>query len=177
MKLSALLFSVLISFYSCSKTIKGEVNGQLYYITPVDSSENVMIETKSFSGIIFNRNTKSYNLKQPDTFTPSPEEIFKAEKILKRCVEVDKITSDSLDIRPHAIYELVKYHRQYFGYYNKAEKKMVLIKCISGAGRPGSIFPKEYVKEEIVIQDGGEGYFYIHTNIDTGECTTFYRGS
>lgn len=177
MKFVLLITSVALCFYSCSKTMNGDINGQKYSITSIDSTKNVLIETKNFIGVIFDKEEKSYLAEIFKSFTPIPEQVFKAESIMKKCVEVDKITSDSLEIRPHAIYKLEKYHRQYFGYFNDKGQRIILIKSISGSGRADSRFPKEYIKQEVVLQDGGAGYFYLHTNIDANICFNFYRGS
>ncbi|WP_162051331.1 hypothetical protein [Pontibacter pamirensis] len=181
------LLILLVCFCSCSKTETYEINGVEYAVTPVDSSANYLIETKSFSGVVFNEQEKPTHdvytfsmLMRPTEaeevtpFTPSLENIVEAERILKRCVEVDKIGADSLRISNNAIEELPSYRRQYYGARNEKGQKLIWINCFS---IESSFAHSDWKTEVVEVDDGGEWYFNIVTNIDTGECYRFFRNS
>lgn len=113
-----------------------------YSVTPVDSSENLLIETDSFSGVVFseyespNRDVFTFSMllrpKEQDKvkpFTPSLEDVVMAERILKRCAEVDEIGADSL--ATGEVNDLSTYRRQYFGGINEKGQKLIWINCFS----------------------------------------------
>jgi len=123
MKFVLLVLFLAFSICSCSNKKKGQVNGQEYTIIPMDSTKNLIFETEKFTGVILDKEVRGSSIENYKRFTPTPEQVFKAENILMRCVEVDKITIDGMEIRPHSLYELRKYFRQYLGYWDSNGQK------------------------------------------------------
>lgn len=186
MKHLAFLLIILICFSSCSsKTKTQEIGGVEYSVTPVDSSENLLIETDSFSGVVFseyespNRDVFTFSMllrpKEQDKvkpFTPSLEDVVMAERILKRCAEVDEIGADSL--ATGEVNDLSTYRRQYFGGINEKGQKLIWINCFS---KESEFDHNDWKKEIVEVQDGGDWYFNVVTNISTEECYRFFRNS
>ncbi|MBB6613151.1 hypothetical protein H7F15_19080 [Pontibacter sp. Tf4] len=187
MKHFVLLLIVLVCLASCSKTETHQINGVEYAVTPVDSSSNYLVESPSFSGVIFDKQKRPHTdvftlrmLVRPTqeekvtAFTPSLEEVIEAEKILKRCVEVDKIGADSMEIWEGAIRELPLYRRQYFGAINGKGQKLIWINCFS---KKTDFMRFDWRTKVVSVDDGGDWFFNIVTNIDTHECYGFFRNS
>ncbi|MBC5774366.1 hypothetical protein H8S95_09865 [Pontibacter sp. KCTC 32443] len=187
MKYFIVIAVALLCMTSCSNSKSYSIDGIEYTVTPVDSSLNLLVETNEFSGVIFNEKTKPYRdifsfrmLVRPTkeekitAFTPSLEEIIKAERILKRCVEVDKIGADSMEISDGSIQELSNYSRQYFGAVNEKGQKLIWINCFA---KQSAFINPTWKIEEVSVDDGGDWFFNIITNIDTDECYGFFRNS
>lgn len=175
-------FFLLICFFifiglSCGKVKKGKINGKDYSIIPVDSSKNLILQTPDFTGIIFDKGTEAYRPGYLKTFTPSPEQIFRAEKILKRCIEVDKIGSDSMEIWPGDIYSLDNYYRQYFGLINKQGQEIIWINCFRRSKLKELSISIKWQRGRAFVEDGYKNFFNIYTNISTNECYGFFRNS
>ena len=180
------LLIIFLCFSSCSsKTERHEIEGVEYTITPVDTSANFLIETDSFSGVVFSENASpnhdvfTFSMllrpKEKDKvipFTPSLDDIVVAERILKRCVEVDKIGADSLAIQE--VNELPTYTRQYFGGVNEKGQKLIWINCFS---KESGFDHNDWKTEIVEVQDGGDWYFNVVANISTDECYRFFRNS
>lgn len=186
MKHYVLLLGLLFYLSSCSSETKIEnINGMEYAVTPVDSSSNYLVETKAFSGTVFSnheklthdvftfrmlfRPTKKKNIK---SFNPSLEEVISAEKILKRSAETEMEGADSLDIGE--IEELTFYKRQYFGGINEKGQKLIWINAYPANKED---FTKNWQTDIVEVNDGGNHYFNVVTNIDTGECYRFFVNS
>ena len=159
---------VLLCFSSCSRTKTGEINGKEYSITPVDSTNNNVIETADFTGVIFGYDIGKLS-EEKDLFNPVPEEIFKAEKVFNRCLYVDRVGADSMAIVPEMIQELTVYYRQYQGYIDEKGQKHISISFFtkSSAGR------RDWRKTKLAVRDGGNSFFRVTINIDTEECSYF----
>ncbi|ARS35673.1 hypothetical protein [Pontibacter actiniarum] len=186
MKHLIFLLIILLYFTSCSsKTETQEINGMEYSVTSIDSSANVLVETDSFSGVVFsehespNRDVFTFSMllrpKEKDTitpFTPSLDDIVIAERILRRCAEVDEIGADSLAIGE--VNDLSTYRRQYFWGINEKGQKLIWINCFS---KESEFDHKDWKKEIVEVQDGSDWYFNVVANISTEECYRFFRNS
>lgn len=177
MRFPFLAFMLCFIIMSCNKAKKGMVNGQEYTITPVDSSKNVIVQTSDFEGIVFDKDTETNESGDLKTFTPSPEQIFKAETILKRCVEKDRIGSDSMEIWPGALYSLDNYYRQYFGIINEKRQAVIWINCFRKSKNGELSIPVKWQRRRAFVQDGYKNFFNIYTNVSTNECYGFFRNS
>jgi len=186
MKYFIVIAVALLCMTSCSKSKSYSIDGIEYTVTPVDSSLNLLVETNEFSGVIFNEKTKPYDdvftfrmLVRPTekenvgAFTPTLEEVVKAESILKSCVSTDQYGADSLFIKANSIQKLSNYKRQYFGAINGRGQKLIWINCFH---KEDNSFA-DWKTEEVSVQDGGDWFFNIVTNIDTNECYRFIRNS
>jgi hypothetical protein len=188
MKHFALLLLLLVFLLSCSSKTKVEtLNGVEYAVTPIDSSANYLIETDSFTGVVFSNHEKLTHdvftfrmLFRPrkeeniTPFTPSLEEVISAEKILKRCAENETEGADSLDIG--VIEELPFYKRQYFGGINEKGQKLIWINSFPANDEDFTI-TKNWQTDIVEVNDGGNYFFNVVTNIDTGECYRFFVNS
>lgn len=186
MKHYVLLLGLLFYFSSCSSKTKIEnINGVEYAVTPVDSSANYLVETKAFSGIVFSKHEKLTHdvftfrmLFRPrkeeniTPFTPSLEEVISAEKILKRCAENEMEGADSLDIGE--IEELLFYKRQYFGGINEKGQKLIWINAFPANDEH---FTQYWQTDIVEVNDGGNHFFNVVTNLETGECYRFFVNS
>jgi hypothetical protein len=175
---------ILTSFcFSCGSPTDETSNGHRYRITPVDNTSNKLIEAENFTGVIFSNelfpsdrdfslrpNGKPTEKKKVLPHQPTPEEVFEAERILKRCVEVDRVGADSMEIWEGAIYELSKYNRQYFGAINEKGQKLIWINCFYK-----SPHHENWKSHEVGVDDGGKAYFHITINLSTDQCYSFFR--
>ena len=186
MKHLIFLLTILLCFTSCSsKTRTQEIDGVEYTIAPIDSSANFLIEADSLSGVVFSEHeppshdvfTFSMLLRPKEKdkvipFTPSLNDVLMAERILKRCVEVEEIGADSLAIQK--VNELPTYRRQYFGGINEKGQKLIWINSFS---KESGFDHSDWKTEIISVMDGGKDYFNVVINISTDECYRFFRNS
>lgn len=128
-------------------------------------SNSQYIEGNKFSGYIFSKNHEVYLTieNQKERFTPSKEDIIKAELLLKNkleCENKDKL--NQLNGCPVIHKKLKFYSRQYVGFVNSKNEKIIWInfiwkKKVSDAK----------LKEDIYfISDGCSNYWNIFINLD-----------
>jgi len=186
MKYLTFLLIILLYFSSCSsKTQTQKIGGVEYSITPLDSSENFLIETDNFSGVVFsehespNQDVFTFSMllrpKERDKvipFTPLLDDVVMAERILKRCAEINEIGADSLAIGE--VNYLSTYRRQYFGGINEKGQKLIWINCFS---KENGFDHSDWRTEIIHVMDGGKDYFNVVINISKDECYRFFRNS
>ncbi|KAA9345958.1 hypothetical protein [Adhaeribacter soli] len=202
MKKNLIILSVLLllSFLSCQtnesiqkekKIRKVDFQGKNYLITEVDSSANILLESDEFSGVIFSKDYKVYGhffpwISRNDSkekivirFNPVLGDIVAAERILKRCIEIDKIDADGLEIYEGKIYDLPNYYRQYFGAINENDEKIIWVNCFLKPSNltKGFNIHQDWKVNSVEVQDGGKAYFNIEINITSGKCYNFFRNS
>ena len=144
-----------------------------FVISPVDSSKNILIRSKTFmGGVIMDKSIEG----DSNSFTPSVPEIIKAEEIFLKCLNVDKIGTDSIEINVNELREPDSYIRQYFGRINEKGKKTIYMNCIYFQ-IIHVIFDendnKKWQHGRIRFQDGGNNFFRVLINIDTKSCSGF----
>ena len=164
----ALLF-ILTCLIGCNNK-KRSSDGQYYTSTRVEGTNNIYLEAQDFKGVILPSDSTNLNYLGLKEFTPTEEEIFKAERIFQRCLNIDKIGIDSISIDKDELRPLPKYIRQYAGMYNDAGQKIITLYCIY---EPRPEETDEWKKRIIMIRDGGNSVFSISINITTEGCFHF----
>lgn len=122
-------------------------------------------KTKNFDVAIFPSNSK--DLISGARFTPTRKEIDEAESALKlKLKELNKnlINQSSTPI----IHEnLKKYKRQYFGFKLENGQRILFINCFWEKDEFRS--KGKWLKEFIMVFDGGSFYWQVKYNLDTKE--------
>ncbi|HAD12940.1 MAG TPA: hypothetical protein DCF33_10955 [Saprospirales bacterium] len=127
----------------------------------------VHVKGSGYSGYIFDENYPIwFSIKdQKGRFTPSKDEIMIAEKLLKKQIkELNKRRENQIGRCPVIDRNLCKYKRQYVGFLNTKNEKILWINFIwhKKAGNQIS-------KEVISVYDGCSNYWGIKINLNTGE--------
>ena len=154
----------------CNSTNTSKIDDQKYTKAKVNGSQNIFLDTKDFSGIIFKYTSNESSKLHSKGFTPTIEEVFKAERIFQQCLQVKRVGSDGMEIDSSRIQHPSKYIRQYFGYYNEKGDKTIFLNCLIKEFISTS---DDWKKEEISIKDGGNNYFTILINITAQDCSNF----
>ncbi len=122
-------------------------------------------KTKTFEVAIF---SESYNFSTlyNNRFTPTMEEIEKAENSLRRNLE--KLNKDLIhqSTTPKIHENLDKYKRQYFGYIDKNGNRILLINCFWSDFVD---FKDVWLEMKIEVNDGGSYFWRIKYNLNTEE--------
>ncbi|TDR24426.1 hypothetical protein [Flavobacterium cheniae] len=122
-------------------------------------------KTRQFEVAIFPES--SNEIMQQNRFTPSKEEIIKAENALKYKL---KFLNDPLmnqTSSPIIHKNLKKYKRQYFGYINNKGEKILYINSLWSKSIKEHHW--HWLNEIIWISDGGSYYWNIEYNLETEE--------
>ena len=99
-------------------------------------------------------------------FTPTRQEVDEAERVLQ--TELKTLNKELINqYRTPIIHKkLKKYKRQYFGYIDQNGDKILLINCFW----PKHIdFSERWLKERIVVLDGGSYYWSVKFNLTQEE--------
>jgi hypothetical protein len=124
-------------------------------------------QTADFDCAIFPANAESYmayNIPVQRRFTPTHEDIDKAEAAFKtQLVALNKKRGNRLDKSVEQ--KLSQYRRQYFGYIDKVGNKILCINCFYKDDAFG--FYQTWLKDEIHVDDGGSAYWNIKFNLKT----------
>ena len=96
---------------------------------------------------------------EPNRFTPSIEDIFKAEKILRQGIRRGKCNNLPIKMIRN------NYISQYVGYYDGNDNKEILMIFT----KKGIISDKSRFKGFINILDGDNNHWRITVNIDNGQ--------
>lgn len=144
-----------------------------YYINKIDNTNNISIETDQFTGVIFSYHDLAVREGRPSNiFTPTPEEVLVAEKILQKCY----LSGNSALIGPRTttmmLYPLEQYHRQYFGAVWGNGHRIIWVNSFRK-----NLHREEWLWKRISIVDGGANYFNICVNISAGYCQYFFINS
>ncbi len=133
------------------------------------SNESVLINGKDFTGYIFDENHFVLMTidNQSKRYTPSKEDVFLAESIIKnklKCLNTSLINQG--DNCPIIHKKTKKYIRQYVGFINNRNEKIVWINFIWK-----DKFPNEKISKDIIqVMDGCSYYWNIKVNLDTRNC-------
>ncbi len=134
---------------------------------------SVYVKGKGYSGYIFKKEhfEKEHFVilfieNQQGRFTPTPEEVEVAEKMLKaRLPELNKHKINQYGTCPNIEKKLKKYTRQYVGLMNKTNEKVVWINFIMIDKRDNF-----NASEDIIhVFDGCSYYWNVKVNLTTGE--------
>jgi hypothetical protein len=130
-------------------------------------SQNIAehFKTKQFEVAIFPES--SNDLMQQNRFTPTKEEIFKAENALKSKLKYinNPLINQSSSTIIHK--NLKKYKRQYFGYINDKGEKILYINSLWSKSIKEHHW--HWLNEIIMVSDGGSHYWNIEYNLETEE--------
>lgn len=122
-------------------------------------------KTRQFEVAIFPET--SNEIMQQNRFTPTKEEIIKAENALKYKL---KETNRGLENQYNSSIihkNLKKYKRQYFGYINDKGEKVLYINSLWSKSVKENHW--HWLNEIIWISDGGSHYWNIEYNLETEE--------
>ena len=122
-------------------------------------------KTKQFEVAIFPES--SNELMQQNRFTPTKEEIIKAENALKSKLKFINNPLMNQSSSPIIHKNLKKYKRQYFGYINDKGEKILYINSLWSKSVKENLW--DWLNEIIWISDGGSHYWNIEYNLKTEE--------
>ncbi len=123
------------------------------------------IEGKGFSGYIFNENHDVFVSigNQAKRYTPTQNDIFLCEKLLKEQIETINDTRYHQSGNCPIIHKkLKKYVRQYVGFVNDKGEKVIWINFI---WKDKNYFDR-ISKDIIVVSDGCSYYWSVQVNLD-----------
>jgi hypothetical protein len=145
------------------------------------SNHSAHVVGNDFEGVIF---SKDYHFKiappELDTadrrFTPDTSQIIAAEKDMRLNMEMAerKVKKPTKDIVIHD--KLNYYLRQYFGYINQKQEKVIFINCIwkkdiDRMAKEKAVLPQfdipDWMSEFYTISNGGTYYFSVKVNLTT----------
>lgn len=144
----------------------------LLLITSNSFAQNTLIKGKNFEGCIFVKEEfVPVNVpNEKSRYTPDSSDIFIAEKYLRDSIKhVIQTLKKQPDMKRKRITKryLKKYYRQYVGFLNKNNEKVIWINFI----RSVKSETPDYSREIIWIYDGGSNNWNLLINIDTGEVS------
>jgi hypothetical protein len=120
-------------------------------------------KTSEFDCAIFPANSFAF-VPGAKRFTPTHQDIDKAEHALNTQLKaLDSIGYNSPRIYKH----LQKYGRQYFGYIDSLGHRMLLINCIWKDKDFDDMFDRDFLRQIIMVDDGGDNFWNVKCNIDT----------
>ena len=120
-------------------------------------------KTRQFEVAIFLES--SNELMQQNRFTPTKEEIIKAENALKSKLKFINNPLMNQSSSPIIHKNLKKYKRQYFGYINEKGEKILYINSLWKKNEKET----KWLQQIIMVSDGGSYYWNIEFNLETDE--------
>lgn len=120
-------------------------------------------KTRQFEVAIFPES--SNDLMQQNRFTPTKEEIFEAEKVLKSKLKEANRNLENQYNSPIIHRNLKKYKRQYFGFINDKGEKILYINSLWKKNEEET----KWLQQIIMVSDGGSHYWNIEYNLETDE--------
>jgi len=121
-------------------------------------------KTKEFDVAIFPANY--LDLIPGQRFTPTRQEIDKAEKVLHNNLKTLNSQLVNQSSTPIIHKNLHKYKRQYFGYIDKNGDRILIINCFWSHDKDDT---DRWLKDRIIAHDGGSYYWNIKLNLDKNE--------
>jgi len=165
MKKTLLLALTLLTF-SCSTTVK---------IEKTNVKNILKTSYKRTEGIILEKDY--YNENNTFIFTPSSEEILKAESILKlRIKETNTLMLNQGENCPIIHKNLMNYFRQYIGRINQQGERIIMINML---WNKHSLWKRtiddriEYRKGYYYVLDGCSYYWCVSVNLTTEKLENF----
>jgi hypothetical protein len=120
-------------------------------------------KTRQFEVAIFPES--SNEIMQQKRFTPTKEEILKAENALKSKLKEVNINLENQYNSPIIHRNLKKYKRQYFGYINGNGEKVLYINSLWKKNEKET----KWLQQIKMVSDGGSYYWNIEYNLETDE--------
>lgn len=120
-------------------------------------------KTKQFEVAIFPES--SNELMQQNRFTPTKEEIIKAENALKSKLKFINNPLMNQSRSPIIHKNLKKYKRQYFGYINAKGEKILYINSLWSKSNRENY----WLQQIMMVSDGGSYYWNIEYNLESEE--------
>jgi len=136
----------------------------------VYSQEVVRVKGKGYEGYIFPKEHSIWGFPpEKGRYTPSPEDITKAEKILKDSINTDYVRSNQEAYKKPPINRrtLNKYMRQYVGYLTDNGEIVIWVNLF----KKGSISVQDPTFDIISVADGGYNFWSIRINITNKELS------
>ena len=123
-------------------------------------------KTSEFDCAIFPATAFSY-VTSGKHFTPTHRDIDKAEHALNtKLKKIDSILSDQGGHDPIIYEHLKKYVRQYFGYIDSQGHRILFINCVWKDKDFGEMFDRQFLRDEIMVNDGGSYFWNVKYDID-----------
>lgn len=169
MKQVTITLSILLTLLSCKSTFE---------IVEKPTDYSIVIEKGRVRGVVFSKDGSCFLcLQDKERFTPTIDQIEKAEAILKQNLEqANSQLINQVDNCPIIHNNLKNYRRQYFGYIDSEGNKVIyatfnwerftLLDRIRGNSKDDSAQWK--IKKEMVL-DGCSHHWEIKINLDTEE--------
>jgi hypothetical protein len=133
------------------------------------TDKSIHVFGDSFEGVIF---TDKYEFRlgiaksNGKNFTPTENDILLVEKLLRKNLDTVK----SFDNQNKLIKRKLKhYWRQYFGYINEKGERII---AINGLWKNLDFTPN-WLKNIVIVLDGGDDYWQIKINLDKLELFEF----
>jgi hypothetical protein len=124
----------------------------------------VHYQTEKFDVAIFPAESKDL-LPGAVRFTPSREDIDKAENALLKQLPDLNADKQNQDNTPVIDKNLKKYRRQYFGYINEKGDKILYINCFWKKDKGF----ENWMSEMVRVDAGGSYYWYVKYNLNKDE--------
>ncbi len=121
------------------------------------------LKTKQFEVAIFPES--SDEIMPGKRFTPTKEDIFKAENALKSKLKEANRNFENQSNSPIIHRNLKKYKRQYFGFINDKGEKILYINSLWKNNEKET----KWLQQIIMVSDGGSYYWNIEFNLETDE--------
>lgn len=119
-------------------------------------------ELKTYQAIVPARENMNWAYgKNYKPWKPEPNDIELAEKLLKECFEKEK----SGTVNPFSGKTLEDYNRQFIGAVIEGGNRVILINCFC---RSEEKTLSKWRDELVLVADGGNCFFHLKVNIDTG---------
>lgn len=129
----------------------------LSLISQIALGQNTIAFRKS--GVIFTKNYQYHSFKNFKRFTPSIQEITELEQLLKDYEEI------------RAVERLSGYYRQYLGYYNTLNKRVIIVNFLRKKDAEEINMDRNknhpWRTQWMQVHDGGNRYWKIKYNPDS----------
>ncbi|PUV22500.1 hypothetical protein [Sphingobacterium athyrii] len=134
------------------------------------SQKATFVIGKNYEGVIFPKEHPIWGFPpESGRYTPSEEDITRAEKILQDSIGTDYIAENQRQYKKLTINKktLRKYIRQYLGYLTSEGNVIIRVYLYRGI----EMDDEKLSKDIIEIQDGGSNYWNIDINLSTKELS------
>jgi hypothetical protein len=144
------------------------INISLLFVFSIQTNNITYIKEKEFDGYIFGKD--HFVLisveNQKERYTPTKEDIIKAEKLIKRDLrKANKSLMNQGESCPIIHENLKCYTRQYFGFVNQQGEKIIWINFVWKTKSIEAILSKDLFN----VLDGCSHYWNINVNLGKGK--------
>ena len=141
----------------------------------ISKTDSITMDTSSIA-IIKLDSTNSWLIKNSKPSDLTIQELAEIEKIIERCLsdynieqkkQFEQLKSENPDYDfkvEHFVIEFSRYRRQYIPTINSKGEKEVWINCFCRT------YDRDWRKELIIVEDGGNCYFNLKVNLTTNKC-------